>query len=164
MKIFWRAIFLLALAGGLFLAYRHFFPNDEGQIRRTLNQLAATATIPANPSPMGSLMALDRLRGYFVPEVEVTVDALEGHHTFADREELLQALGAARLRFKGVTVEFLDINVTVDSPGATAAAELTARVSQAGDRDFIVQLIKFQLRKQEGDWRITRAESAKVLK
>lgn len=161
MKFFWRALLLVILAGGAFLAYRHFFPSDEEQIRRTLNKLAVTASIPPDATPMGSLLALDKLRGFFVPEADITVDALEGQHTFADREELLQAVAAARMRFKGVTVEFSGINVTVDSSGTTAQADLTLRVSQGGD--LTVRLIKLQLRKQEGDWRITHGESAKVL-
>jgi len=164
-KIFRRVIGALLAAGVLWLAYTHFFPNDEKLIRRTLARLATTASVPANPTPLGNLRAANALQDFFTPEVEVEVDVpIEGRHTFTGREELIQAAVAARNNYRGLTVEFLDVNVAVAAGHQEATAELTAKATQPGDAEIHVQEMKLQLRKKDDAWRIWRAESVRTLK
>jgi hypothetical protein len=57
-KTFRRVVAALLAAGLLWLAYNHFFPNDEKLIRRTLARLATTASVPANPGSSGRFVLL----------------------------------------------------------------------------------------------------------
>ncbi len=155
----------LVILGGLFLAYRHFFPNEEQRIRRRLDDLAATVSIPAQASPARTLLALNKLKGFFAPNVTVDVDTpFEGRHAFEDRDELMQAAAAAWTNLRDVKVEFLDINVKLGPSNDAATAELTARVARPGNRDAMVQEFRLTLGKQDGEWLITRAESVRVLR
>jgi hypothetical protein len=160
-----RILALVAIAGVLALAWWHFFPNEEKRVRRMLDRVAQTASIPAKPSPVGMVMSLDRLQGYLSRDVEVVLDVpIEGRRTFADRAELMEAVKVAWANVRSVKVEFLDINLKFDAAKTTATAELTARVTQAGQRDFFVQEVKLELRKQEEGWRIRRAETVRTLR
>ena len=63
----------------------------------------------------------------------------------------------------GLSVEFLDINVTVEPDRKSAAADLTLKARVAGEKDLIVQELKFTLRKIDGTWLIIRVETVKTL-
>lgn len=165
MNLLRRIIGLAAIAGLLVLAYEQLFPNQEKRIHRTLNRVASAVSIPAKPAPAGMIIALDRLQGCLSRDVEVIVDVpVEGRHTFNGRDEAMEAAKAAWGNARNVKVEFLDINLHLDAAKENATAELTARVTQAGQRDFFVQEMKLQLRRQEQDWQITRVETVRTLR
>ncbi len=154
-----------AVAGLLLLVYAQLFPNEDRRIHRALDHLAAAASIPAQPTPAKMILALDRLQGCFSPDVVVVLDVpTEGKHTFHGRAELLESAKAAWAYRKSLKVEFLDTNVKLDPGNESAMAEVTARATQPGERDFFVQEFRIQLRKQSEDWRITRVESVRVLR
>jgi hypothetical protein len=160
-----RILGLALVCGLLLLAYWHYFPNEEKRVRKTLARVAESASIPAQPTPAGAIIALSRLQDCFSRDVQVEVEIpIEGRRTFTDREDLMQAAKAAWGTVKNVQIEFLDVNVTLDDTKENATAELTARVTHPGERDFFVQEFRLRLKKQDGDWRITRAESVKVLR
>ena len=164
MKALLRIVGLLVLAGLLYLGWARFFPSEPEKIRRTLVHLAETASVPAHPKTVGTILAFDRLNGFFMPDVEVIVDVPgEGVHTFSDRQELMQIIRAGWVNLRDMKIEFLDIVVRVNSEDS-ATAELTAKATQPGQKDFLFQEFKLQLKKKEGDWRIAHAESVKVLR
>ena len=159
-----RLIIFVLLAGVAFLGYRHFVPNEETRIRETLSGLAKSVSIPEKTSPVTTMMAVDRIRGYLMPDVEVSVELLaDGKYAFTGREELMEAVKASWFRARSVKVEFLDIGIRLDGPD-TATSELTVRATKPGESDFIVQEFSFRLKKHDGDWRIAKAESVKALK
>jgi hypothetical protein len=130
-----------------------------------LDRVAAAISIPAKPAPAGMILALDRLQGCFSRDVEVVVDIpVEGRLTFSGRDELMDRAKAAWGTLRNVKVEFLDVNLHLNPAKDKAAAELTTRVTQPGQRDFFVQEMKFQLRRQEQDWRIIRIETVRTLR
>lgn len=160
-----RRILGFAIAALLLVwLYSHFFPNEDKRVRRVLDGVAQSASIPAKVSPVTLGFNLDRLQGYLSRDVLVTVDVpIEGRHTFSGREELMEAMKAAWGTVRGVKVEFLDTNITFDESRQNATAELTAQVTQAGQKEFWVQELKFQLAKLEDQWRITRIETVRAL-
>jgi hypothetical protein len=159
------SLLLLAAAGCLLLLYRHFFPNEEKRIRRMLGELAEVTSIPNRPTPTGNLAAVNRLRDFLATEVEVDVEVPGEHrHSFVGRQEIVQAALAARANLQGLKVELFDVTVTLDPGRETATVNLTVRVTQGSDRDFLVEELKLRLKQEDRQWRLTKAETVRTLK
>lgn len=156
---------LLVAAGIVFFLYQRWFPNEEKRVRETLLKLADAASTPDSSGTLASLAAADRLRDFFTAEAELKVEAPgEGEFHAVGRADILQAALGARNRYPGLKVQFLDINVTVGVDNQTATAELTARVTLKGEKDFQVQELKLQLNQEDRHWRVARAETVRTLK
>ena len=154
---------LLAAAAGYWM-WVTFFPSAEVVIKKRLNTLAQTASFGANEPPLSRLANAQKIGNYVTTEVEITVDVPgRSQQSFSGREELTQAVVAARSTLNGLNVEFLDIIVTVGPEGQTAVANLTARARIPGERDFYIQELKFTLKKIEGTWLISKIETVKTL-
>jgi hypothetical protein len=158
-------LLLVVAAIALFILYRRAFPNEPRLIRQRLAALAGAASFSQRPSALANLAAGEQLRDFFTSDLQVEVDLPEGGHaTLTSREDILQAALAARATLDGLRVQFLDVNVTVGPGHETATAHLTVKATQPGDRDFFVQELKLQLRKEEGRWRVFRVETIRTLK
>jgi len=164
-KWLFRIAAAVVLTAALGWGWQTFFPSNERQIRRLLDRVAETVSIPTDGRFVGGVLAADRLKSYFTPGIEVDVDVPgEGRHTFTGREELTQVYLLARSQHRGLRVEFLDVLVAVGPDGQAATAELTARIRQTGDKDFGVQELRLQLHKGEDAWRIHRVETTRSIK
>ena len=165
MKTVKRIVGLLVLLGLGWLSWQHFFPNDEHHIRRMLDGLAETLSIPANESVVGIGIAVDKLLGHVMPDIEVDVEVPgEGRHAFSGREEVRDAELAAHRNWSDLKVQFLDVNVALAADKQTATVELTAKAAQRGAKELLVQEVKLQLRQTDGKWHVSRAETIKPLK
>jgi hypothetical protein len=159
-----RLLLLLVVGCLLLLGYWRFFPSQETRIRRMLGDLARVVSTSPNSSPLANLAAANQLAGFFTKDVEINVDVPTlGRHTFSGREEIIQAAAAARSNSRGVKIEFLDILVRLQADKQSAVADLTAKVTRAGERDFDVQELKFRARKVDGGWRIARVDTVRTL-
>lgn len=161
-----KQIFTFLVVGGLlFLAYTHFFPNNEKQIRKMLAGMASAACVPAKPSPVGAVMAIDRIQSCFAPNVQVNIEVpAVRRYTFADRDELMQVVKVAWANLRDVNVQFLDVNIELDASEENAVADLTLKVTPAGQSDFFFQELKMKLAKIEKNWRVTNVDSVQVLR
>lgn len=165
MKIATRLLGLVILLGLGWVAWRHFFPNEEHRIRRMLDGLAETVSIPAGESPVGTALALDKLLSCVTSTIEVDVDVpSEGKHTFSGRQEIRDAAMLAHQTLRGLKVQFLDVNVTLAAGKQTAAVELTVKATPPGAKEFFVEEMRLQLRKEDNQWRVSRAETVETLK
>ena len=63
----------------------------------------------------------------------------------------------------GLKVTFPDINITVAADKQSAMADLTVEANIAGERDSIVQEMKFTFQNTEGGWLIARIETVRTL-
>ena len=159
-----RLVVLLVLAGLGYWGWRVWFPGPEEVIRKRLNELAQAASFTGNEGTLAKLAGAQALTTFCTPDVEITVD-IPGHsrQTLTGHDELLQAAAGARSYANGCNVEFFDILVTVAPDKNSAVAELTAKANVPRERDFYVQELKFALKKVEGKWLISHAETVKVL-
>jgi len=156
---------VLILLGLGWLGWQHFFPNEEQRIRRMLDGLAEAVSIPAKKSVLGTALAVDKLLVYLAPNIEVVVDLpVEGQHTFTGREEIREAALTAQHNLSGLKVQFLDVTVALAADKQTATVELTVKATQPGAKEFSVQEMKLLLRKEDQQWRVSRAETVKVLR
>ena len=153
------ALIGLGLWGWLIL-----FPSPEKVIRSRLNQLAGVLSFEPKDGIIVRGYHVEKAARFFTADVEVSVD-VRGIEPmiFSGRDEIQQrALGGARL-LRGLKVEFLDINVTLGPDKQTASANLTAKWTISGEREFNVQEFNFKLRKVNGEWLIHRGETVKTL-
>ena len=158
------ALLLVGAACLLFL-WRHFFPNEEHRVRQCLADLAQAASVPDQPTAAAALLAGDRLRNRLTSDVVLDVEVPEiGRQTLADRPEIVRLALAAWEQFKGLNVQLVDVRVTLGPDRLTAAADLTVRASLPRDKNFFVQELKFQLRQEDRQWRVSRIETVRVLK
>jgi hypothetical protein len=61
-----------------------------------------------------------------------------------------------------LTVRFPDINVTVSADHESAQVDITVEARVPGEQDTMVQAIRFTLRKIDGKWLITRAQTVRT--
>jgi len=140
------------------------FPGPEKVIRSRLNRLAGILSFEPKDGIIPRGYRVEKAVGYFTSDVEVSVDVRGVERMdFSGRDEIQQHLmGGARM-LRGLKVEFLDINVTLGPDKQTATANLTAKWTVSGDREFNVQELNFKLKKVDGDWLIYRVETVKTL-
>jgi len=163
-KRIFRAGLAVALIALGVCAWRIFFPSAEQVIRKRLNEVARTASFSAKEAPLATALNSQKLANFFAPEVEIRVDVPgRWQHTFHGRDEIAQAAASARSLVGGLSVEFLDITVTIAPDRESAEASLTLKARIAGEKDLIVQELKFFLKRIDGTWLIIRVETVKTL-
>jgi hypothetical protein len=164
MKIILRLGLLAAVvAAGVWL-WTVLFPAPEKVIRRRLAAVARDTTFAAGENSLAQLARAQKLAGFFSPNVAVNLETPRRfQQSFTDRDEIVQAIMAARAAVSGLKVEFLDVSVTVGQDKQSAVADLTAKVQVAGDKDFNVQAMRITLQKTGGEWFITRVETVRTL-
>ena len=164
MKIIFRLALLAAAVALGFWLWTVFFPSPEKVVRQRIASLAATATFSASDGNITRASKASNLFGYFSTDAEISLEVM-GYPaaTLSGRDEIREA--AAR-GFAGLTtlkVEFLDVSVRLGPDKQTADVSCTARVNAGDKKDFGVQEMHFHLKKVDGDWLITRAETVKTL-
>jgi hypothetical protein len=158
-------LILLAVALALgFWTWRVLFPGPEYLIRKHLMELAQLASFSSNEAPLAKAINSEKMVALCTPDVEISIDTGgRGQHTIKGREDLGHAALAARSAISGLTVEFLDVNITIDPDKQSATVDLTAKGKIAGESDLLVQELKFFFKKIGGSWLISRVESVKAL-
>ena len=164
MKIAFRLVLLAAAAGlGLWL-WTVFFPGPEQVILRKISRLAATATFTAGDSNINRAAKAANLAGFFAPDAQIILDGTgQAARTLSGRDEIRETALGAFASLTTLKVRFLDVTVRLGADQQTADVSCTARVDVGDSKDFGVQELRFQLKKIDGDWLITRVETVKTL-
>jgi hypothetical protein len=158
-----RGFWWVLPAALLWLGWRVFFPGDERRILRLLNDIAQTVSVPEDGKFVGGVLAVERLRGCLAPGAEVAVDLPgQGRFHLTGREELLQAYMAARSNYRGVKVEFCDIQVTVAPDHDSAVADLTGRATHSSG-ELHVQELRVNLVRADNRWCVRRVETTQSI-
>ena len=159
-----RFIALAVLIAAGYWLWNIFFPNPEHVIRKRFDAIARTASFSTRESGIAKFDNATRLAAFCAPDVQITVDVPgASRHSISGRDELLQTLMFVRSNVNGLSVEFLDVNVKLDSSRTSAVVNLTAKGRVSGERDLLVQELKFVLDKIKGDWLISKVETVKTL-
>ena len=149
---------VLAVLAGYF-TYQWWF-NPSRAIKRQLGELAAILSVPPDSrSDMDRLARLARLRGYFAPDVQVTMGPRLPQLT--SRDALLGAIAAWNPPAGGWDISFGDVQITLDSD-STARAYLTVAITSTdpatGQPAVDTHEAKVGMAKQDDIWVITTAE------
>jgi hypothetical protein len=166
-KYFKLVIALAVLAFLGVLLWRHYFPNNEKLIRKMISSLEQDIGRPQTGKTLAELNAANSMASYFTPTAEIEAEIPElGRYTLNGRQEIVQVLVAVRAdpRVSGVKVEFKDMVARVDAGKQTATVELTAKVTQTGQRDYGMQDVRLSLSKYNGDWRSAKATTVRAFK
>ena len=164
MQKFIRLLGIITLIGLGVWGWFYFFPGPEKVIRSRLNSLAKTVSFKSEDGIIPRGYKAEKAVGFFSPDIDTQFE-LRGWENFhvTTREELSQLLLIGARQLRSLKVEFLDINVTLGADRQTAKANLTAKWSIGGSRDFDVQELNFLLKKVDRTWLIYRVETVKTL-
>jgi len=133
-------------------------------IKRQLGELAATLSVPASDSELARVTRVAQLRRHFAEDVRISTG--QGGLELTSRDALLAALTGLRPPPGGWDVQFVDVQVTVDSDAAARAymlVEVTGHDARTGERTLDAREARLRLAKRNGDWVITSAESPETL-
>jgi len=133
-------------------------------IRKLLAQAAEVAAVKPNQNPIFKLAGANKLVGFFSPDVLLKVD-LSGAdlRSISGRDDLLQAISAARAGLQEARIQLHEVHVNVDTDRQSASAQLVTTAYLNGSADPLVQELKMQLRKIDGHWKIAQVETVKTL-
>ncbi len=162
-----RIVLVVALVSCALLGtwlFQVLFPGDERLIRRLIAQVAETASIKPNEHPLVKLSAANKLGNCFSDHAVISYDAAGwDSRTINGREELVQIAVAARANLQDANIRLLDVYLQIDPGKQSASANVVASATINGGKEPLIQEFRITLKKFDGDWLITRADSVKTL-
>jgi ketosteroid isomerase-like protein len=158
-------IFLLAGAAGLgFWLWMTLFPSPEKIVLKKISRLAAAASFDASTSNITRAGKASEVVALFASDAQIVVDVTSaGVRTLNGREEIREAALGGFASVHSLNVRFIDLSVKVGGDQQSAEVNCTAEVRGGESKDFGVEEMRFQFRKIDKDWLITRAETVKTL-
>ncbi len=165
MKRIVTQLVLLALAIALGVwTWNILFPGPDRLIRKRLTELAQLASFSSNEAPLAKAINSQKMVSLCTSDVEISIDTSgRAPRLIKGQDDLGRAALAARSAVSGLTVEFLDINISVAQDKKSATVDLTAKGRISGDNDLLVQELKFIFIKVGRSWLIDRVETVKTL-
>ena len=164
MRIVLRLLLVAALVALGFWLWTILFPSPEKLIRKRIAEVARLASIAPGEGLLTQGLRIKSLITCFDPQAELTFDVPgRSQYTITGRDEMTEFAGAARGTYRSPKVELLDPNLALSPDKQSAVVDLTARVKLPDERDFIVQEMKFSLKKINGEWLIIRVETVRTL-
>jgi hypothetical protein len=165
MKLIVRLILLAGLIALAVWAWGFFFPTPRSIIEKRLVKLARLASFSSKDGNFKRLADNERISLLLAENIHVVLGTPGGEgHTFDNREELLQAVLAARQVVKDLQAQFTDIGIVLNPDAQSAVALLTVKAKIGGEPDLIVEELRFTFKKISDDWLITGIETVKPLK
>jgi len=160
MKMVLRLILVAALAALAVWLWTIFFPSPERVIKERLAKLAQDASFSQDENNLIKLATAQNIPGFFSSNVVVTISVPEHmQQTMTGRDEIRTAALASRQAATDLNVKFPDITVTVAPDKSSAVADVTVDATVSGERDAIVQELKFTFQKIDGHWLIGKVET-----
>lgn len=158
-KILPIAIIVALLGVGGCRVYRVFFPGDEAEILKLLDELEAAAAFKASTKPLSQMGNAAELAGFFTEDAEIRAKGPGGGmRAIAGRAQLQQIAFSAQSMVGGLRIRFEDIVLELGPTDEEASCRLTAIATGGGDPNPWVQILQFNFREVDGDWLVARVE------
>jgi hypothetical protein len=154
----------VALTAALVCGWWVFFPSPQRAIRSRLKDVAHTVSFESKEGNLAKGYNAQKLASYFT--LDATMDlAVQGYpaQSVEGRDEILKAAFAVRSVLTGLQADFVDINITLEPDKQSAVANLTGKVTIAGQGSPVFQELNFKFKKVEGKWLIYHVETVKTL-
>ena len=159
-----RLVLAAAFIGLGIWGWRVWFPSPQNVIRARLLDLARTVSFEPAEGIIPRGLKARSIGEYFTADVAVSLDVRGFEaHVLQGRDEVMQAVLAAMQGLRGLKLQFVDINVTLDAGNQGAVVNLTGKATIAGERDLQVQEFNFRLKKIDRQWLIYRIETVNTL-
>ena len=150
------AVVFAALAG--YFTYQWWF-NPNRMIKTRLGDVAMALSVPGDEAELGRLTRLAQIRKLATTDLHVRIG--KSGPDLASRDAVLAALASWTPPAGGRNVDFVDVDVRVNSDG-TARAFVTAEASthepNSDRRTLDSREVTFSLVKQNGEWLVSEAE------
>ncbi len=164
MKIAFRLALLALLAVLGFWLWTVLFPSPEKVVLRKIARLAETATVHAGDGNITRAGKATSVVSQFATDAEIVIDAPGlNAHSLSGREEIREAALGGFANVTSLTVQFVDATARAAADKQSAEVTCTARVTSGDSKDLGIQELRFQFKKIDGDWLITRVETVKTL-
>ena len=144
-------------------AWRTVFPGDETRIRKLLAQVADTACLKSTEGQLSRLLAAGRLADFFAPDAVVNIDVAGlNEKVIQGRAELQQMIAAARVNLQSAEIRFPDVQLTIEPDHLSAEAHVAAVADVNGEKNAVIQELKFRFQKIDGKWKINQVNTVKT--
>lgn len=138
--------------------FRTLFPNDEARIRKLLQGAAETASFQADTGTLNRLASVSQLCDLFTDDLEIRLDIQDFRGgRIQGKDELREVAAAAHANLRSLTLEFIELQVRVES-GGTATAQVIVEAVRDGSEDLFIQEFLIRLLHTPGGWRIHHVE------
>jgi len=144
--------------------------SDERAIRSQMSAIAETLSVPENDGELGRIARIAALRNVLAPDIAVSTglpvrSGAEVPPELVGRDAVLALVGRWVPPAGGVTIEFVDMQVTLGADRATAQVYSTARISSGPDERPIVDAreLTIDLSKVDGSWLIASVRPEETL-
>ena len=165
MKIAIRLVLFAALLGCGFWLWTVLFPSPEKIVLKKIAGLAAAANFDGGAGNITRAGKASSVVKQFADDAQIIIDlAGAGARTLSGREEIREAALGGFASLKTLNVQFIDPIAKVGADKQSAEVNCTAEVRVDDSKDFGVQELRFQLKKMDGEWFITRVETVKTLR
>lgn len=156
---------VLVLAGALvaFAAW-HFWPSDERDIRRRLDEFTSEFN-ESTTDGLGTVARAARLGSFFTDEV--VVEFGPGSPPIHGRETLIGMAARLQPRTAAFAMELKDVSVSVAGGGAaevTLTAVFRRRSMATGEESLDAREFTLGMVKAGGEWRVNRVTAVETLK
>jgi len=164
MRNLFRLIFLALIVGAGIWLWLVLFPSPQKAILKQMARLSAAATYDTGDNNLVRAGKASRVAGLFTTDAEVVVNApSQGTHHISGQEDIRNATLAGFANLPSLKVKFLDTSAQLAADRQSAVVSCTAQVWANDSKDFDVQEMRFQFKKVDGNWQISRAETVKTL-
>ena len=144
--------------------------SDERAIRNQMSAIAESLSVPENDGELARIARLAALRNVLAPDIAVFTGAssrpgAEVPPELVGRDAVLALAGRWVPPAGGVTIEFVDLQVTLDANRATAQVYCTARISSGPDERPVVDARELTIgfSRIDGSWLISSVRPEETL-
>lgn len=141
-----------------YFSYQWWF-NPHRVVKRRLGEIAATLSVPAGEAELGRIARLAQLRHYLAENVHVRVGGSGSE--LASREAVLAVVSGWTPAPEGWNVDFVDVDVAVDSKTTARAyvtAEVTSRDPRTSDPVLDSREAAISMVRQDGTWVVSEVD------
>lgn len=144
--------------------------SDERAIRNQMSAIAESLTVPSNDGELGRIARIAALRTVLAPQITVSTGTSDRsgaqiRSELVGRDAVLALVGRWAPPAGGVTIEFVDTQVTVDANRVNAQVYCTARISSGPEDRPVVDAreITIGFSKIDGSWLIASVRPEETL-
>jgi hypothetical protein len=160
----------VAMLGLILVAAIACGDSDERAIRNQMSAIAESLSVPEKDGELGRIARIAALRKVLAPDIAVSTGVPDRPGAqvppeLVGRDAVLALVGRWVAPAGGVTIEFVDVQVTLAADRATAQVYSTARISSGPDERPVVDARELTIgfAKIDGSWLIASVRPENTL-